>query len=91
MAKSKKTVEPYKDVKELNWEETGVSSQGQGASELPAAGCQFPAERICDALRDRLDRVDPEITKDNPVWKWALCDDHCSFVFRDGRKVTVNF
>ncbi len=89
MAKCKKTVEPYKDVKELNWEETGVSSQGQGASELPAAGFQYTGIR--EALWDCLDRVDPEITKDNPVWKWALCDDHCSFVFRDGRKVTVSF
>lgn len=83
MAKGKKNVEPVTDVKELNWEEP--------AAEFPAAGRQIPAKGILDALREYMDQVDPEIKKDNPVWKWALCDDHCTFIFRDGRKVVINF
>jgi len=36
------------------------------------------------------EKVDPEITADNPVEHWAVADDHCTFVFRDGRKVRVS-
>ena len=35
-------------------------------------------------------KVDPEITAGNPVEHWAVADDHCTFVFRDGRKVRVS-
>ena len=115
MAKSKKTVEPYKDVKELNWEtesaerkaesgkdpgqETGPGFEERGSRgedrdwEIggPAADLRILERRIIDVLQYNLNRVDPEIAKDNPVWKWALCDDHCTFVFRDGRKAVINF
>ena len=36
------------------------------------------------------EKVDPEITAGNPVEHWAVADDHCTFVFRDGRKVRVS-
>ena len=34
-------------------------------------------------------KVDPEISANNPVWHWALADDHCTFVFRNGQKVRI--
>ena len=34
-------------------------------------------------------KVDPEITAGNPIWHWSVSDDHCVFVFKDGRKVRV--
>lgn len=57
----------------------------------PAADLRILPRTICGVLIDCLDRVDPEIAGNNPVWKWALCDDHCTFIFRDGRKVVINF
>ena len=42
-----------------------------------------------DALYGALDLVEPGISENNPVWHWAYCDDHCTFVFRDGRKVSL--
>ena len=108
MAKSKKTVEPYKDAEQgtgngeqgtgPGFEERGSRGEDreEGTVDPRAAAVKavskvnigFP---IGTALRDCLDQVDPEIAKDNPVWKWALCDDHCTFVFRDGRKAVINF
>lgn len=51
---------------------------------------QFEGLTIADALKAFLDQVDPELRTDNPVWHWALCDDHCTFVFRDGRKTVIS-
>lgn len=34
-------------------------------------------------------KVDPQISAGNPIWHWALSDDHCTFIFKDGRKVRV--
>ena len=95
MAKSKKTVEAYKDAEQgtgNGYEERG--SRGEDRDwEIggPAADLRILKRTICSVLIDCLDQVDPEIAKDNPVWKWALCDDHCTFVFRDGRKAVINF
>ena len=95
MAKSKKTAEPYKDAEQgagNGYEERG--SRGEDRDwEIggPAADLRILKRTICGVLVECLDQVDPEIAKNNPVWKWALCDDHCTFVFRDGRKAVINF
>ena len=95
MAKSKKTAEAVEESVERKAESGKEPIQGTGngkqGTELPVAGCRFPVEGIREALLDCLDQVDPEITENNPVWHWALCDDHCTFVFRDGRKVVISF
>ncbi len=96
MAKKSKTVEAYTDVKELNWEETEEKSEirNQNSEMLFADGVMrfsLIQKEIGDMLLEQLQKVDPEIRKGNPVWHWALCDDHCTFIFRDGRKVTVSF
>ena len=102
MAKSKKTVEPYKDAEQGtgNGEQgigPGFEERGSRGEDRdwkiggPAADLRILERRIIDVLQYNLDQVDPEIVKDNPVWKWALCDDHCTFVFRDGRKAVINF
>ena len=49
------------------------------------------AKAVGDMLLENVMKVEPEIRENNPVWHWALCDDHCTFVFRDGRKVTIPF
>ncbi len=77
MAKKSK-VEAYTDVKELNWEDAGIEG-------VPACW------GVLEKLAEHLEKVDPEVRTDNPVRHWALCDDHCTFVFRDGRKVVVTF
>ena len=80
--KKKKKIEPYENVKELNWEETEI--QDTGLEDVPASWT------VLDQLAQHLFQVEPEIRNNNPVWHWALCDDHCTFVFRDGRKVVIN-
>ena len=80
--KKKKKIEPYESVKELNWEETEI--RDTGLEDVPASWT------VLDQLAQHLFQVAPEIRNNNPVWHWALCDDHCTFVFRDGRKVTIN-
>lgn len=80
MAKKSKVAEAYTDVRELNWEETDTGIEG-----VPGSW------GVLEQLAGHLEKVDPEIRKDNPVWHWALCDDHCTFIFRDGRKVTISF
>ena len=66
------------------------------AEEVPSTGVVVPSFdavpaglSLRDALYGALDLVDPGISENNPVWHWAYCDDHCTFVFRDGRKVTL--
>ena len=66
------------------------------AEEVPSTGVVVPSFdavpaglSLRDALYGALDLVEPGISENNPVWHWAYCDDHCTFVFRDGRKVTV--
>ncbi len=82
----KSKAEAYKDVKELNWEETGPApAEDQGIEGVPASW------GVLERLALHLDQVDPELRQNNPVWHWALCDDHTTFIFRDGRKVTINF
>ncbi len=100
MGKKKTAAEPYKDVKELNWEETeeenltgsstdmdivNNTTKDTGIEDVPASW------GVLEQLAGHLEKVEPEIRKGNPVWHWALCDDHCTFIFRDGRKVTVSF
>lgn len=64
---------------------------------VPSTGVVVPSFEAVPAgfaLRDglyaALDLVEPGIAENNPVWHWAYCDDHCTFVFRDGRKVTLS-
>lgn len=67
-----------------------------GSTQQEAAAVAMPGTEsyqgltIVDALKAFLDQVDPELRTDNPVWHWALCDDHCTFVFRDGRKTVIS-
>ena len=88
----KKTVEAYKDVKELNWEgeksefriqNSEIGDQDTGIEGVPGSW------GVLEQLALHLEKVDPEVRKDNPVWHWALCDDHCTFIFKDGRKATI--
>lgn len=46
---------------------------------------------VDQVLNMMIDRVDPELKTGNPVWHWCLADDHCTFIFRNGQKVTVTF
>ena len=87
--KEKKTVEPYKDVKELNWEETEKPNEDPGIEFDPGLKVDLAKEVLGDVLIRALMKVDPDIRRDNSVWDWAITDSHCTFVFRDGRKVTV--
>ena len=66
------------------------------AEEVPSTGVVVPSFEavpaglsLRDALYGALDLVEPGISENNPVWHWAYCDDHCTFVFRDGRKVVL--
>ena len=65
--------------------------QGPGAGDQGSETSGMLTAAIGVMLEKYLQQVDPEIRKDNPVWHWALCDDHCTFVFRDGRKAVINF
>ena len=77
-----------------------VSTEGTGAVEGTALNWELTGSAVIDDMPDdlRLKRslydcwcqVDPEIREDNPVWRFAYCEDHVSFVFRDGRKVTIS-
>lgn len=100
MAKKAKTVEAYSDVKELNWEceeDKGTKVPSAGSEEpdkgtkVPLSGLdEIPEEQLLkQSLYDYWQQVDPEIREENPVWHWCLADDHCTFVFKDGRKVVM--
>ena len=76
------------------------SKNKTAAAEAPAT-CnwelvtEFPGVKDGATVRESLDlafqQLDQELKEGNPVWHWALCDDHCTFVFRDGRKVVIGF
>lgn len=100
MAKKAKTVEAYSDVKELNWENGADEGTKVPLSEdpepvkgtkisLPGLDAITEEQRLKQSLYDYWQQVDPEIRKENPVWHWCLADDHCTFVFKDGRKVVL--
>lgn len=84
MAKSKKSLQSYEKAEDLNWE-------AEEGTKVPSAGFEnIPDDCwLKQSLYEYWQQVDPEIRKNNPVWRWCLTDDHCSFVFRDGRKVTL--
>ena len=91
MAKKNKP-EPYKDVNELNWEETEKPAAEEMMLFDPGVlRFSIAQQLVGEALLMQLQKVEPEIRKDNPVMKWALCDDHTTFIFRNGQKVTVSF
>lgn len=87
----KKKLEPYTDVKELTWEETETGEQDSGFRIQDSGIEGVPASwGVLERLALHLQQVDPEL-RTSPVWHWALCDDHCTFVFKDGRKAVITF
>lgn len=84
------------DPKENNWEipsETEVSRQEDPGIEFmePGLKMSIASQVVGDVLIQNLMKVDAELRRGNPVWHWCLADDHCTFVFRNGQKVTVKF
>ena len=92
MSKKAKVAEPVVDVKELNWEtEDAAPAAGSEAVCVGAVIDDMPdGLKLKSVLYDCWCQVDPEIRADNPVWKFAYCDDHVSFVFRNGQKVVIS-
>ncbi len=79
MAKGKKSVEPVTDVKELNWEEP--------ATEFPGKMVGFTIHQVLDlAFR----QLDGNLKEGNPVISWGVYPDHVNFIFRDGKKISID-
>ena len=86
MGKAKKAEENSEIRNQKSEMEQGPETGDQGSE---TSGMLTAAIGVM--LEKYLQQVDPEIRTDNPVWHWALCDDHCTFVFKDGRKAVITF
>lgn len=84
----------HKDISENNWE-IPENAEIRPAIELVPEGLQDVYEKETDAkvkkaLAEALEKVDPDIRTNNPVWKYNVDADNVIFVFKDGRKVRIS-
>ena len=91
--KKSKPAEPARsDPKENNWEIPDEMNKNiQFVPEIIVNKVDFYNETILNTLQEAWEKVEEELRKNNPVRHWAVADDHCTFVFRDGRKIRVEY